>query len=445
MRKNSFWIVVLVMSLALLVSACAAPAAPAGGGEEAPAAGGATEDDPLTYWVGLTFSDEGNQMVVDRIEQFGEEKGVPVEAVVINQNEMVQKVSAAIEAGNMPDGVDIGYEFALLLAQRELLEPVDELYASIGEARGGWLNAPEANTTLPDFGGKIYGIPYGTGGDMIYRRVDVLDPAGFTEAPTTWMELSEMAAAAQQPPENYGMGFALSNVGDANQTNAMMQSFGGRVADDAGENCTLDSPEVRAFLEWITQAYEDGLFPPGVATWDGAGDNTCYQSAACVFIANPGSVYVYMRENDPELLEMTKFSAFPAGPELTVSPANTNLRVIPATSEKMELAKELVEYLLDPDFLAEYYTYAIYGAVLEDQLGFDIFQESPVHAGLSDLAVNGTPGAYPDVGNTAFAEYKTNFLTPKMVLKVVIDGKSIDEAIAETQEACQEIYDKNNQ
>ena len=238
------------------------------------------------------------------------------------------------------------------------------------------------------------------------------------------------------------MGFALSNVGDANMTTTMMQSFGGRVADDAGEMCTLDSPEVRAFLEWITTAYNDGLFPPGVATWDGAGDNTCYQSAQCIFIGNPGSVYVYMRENDQELLEATKFSAFPAGPVMQVSPANTNLRVIPSTTDKPELAQELVEYLMDPEFLSEYYAFSIYGAVLENQLDFEIFQSSPVHAGLTDLAINGTPGYFPDVNNAALAEYQTNFLTPKMVLKVVIDGKSIDEAIAETQAACQEIYDK---
>ena len=202
MLKRNVWLVGIVLVLALVVSACAAPAAPAApaaGGEEAAAGGEAvSESDPLTYWVGLTFSDEGNQMVVDRIKQFGEEKGIPVEAVVINQNEMVQKLSAAIEAGNLPDGVDIGTDFALLMAERDLLVPVDDLYAKIGEAQGGWLNAPQTNASLPDFGGTFYGIPYGTGGNVLYRRVDVLEAAGFTEAPATWMELSEMSAAGAE-------------------------------------------------------------------------------------------------------------------------------------------------------------------------------------------------------------------------------------------------------
>lgn len=444
MRKVS--LLTLCLIFIMVLASCAAPAAaPAdsGAAEPADAAAPAVSDsDPLTYWVGLTFSDTGNQLVVDRINQFGEEKGIPVEAVVINQNEMTQKVSAAIESGTLPDAVDVGLDLALLLVQRDLLVSLDDLYAKIGEDHGGWLNAASVNAQTADFGGTYYGIPYGTGGNVLFRRIDALEAAGYTEAPATWLELSEMAAAAQTPPENYGMGFALSNVGDANMTTSMLQSFGGRIADDEGKTCTIDSDATREFLTWITEAYNNDLFPPGVSTWDGAGDNTCYQSAQCVFIANPGSVYVYMRENDPELLDMTNFSAFPAGPDKMVSPANTNFRVVTSTSDKQELAQELVEYLMDDEFLAEYYQYSIYGAVLESQLDFTIFQESPVHAGLTDLALNGTPGSWPDVNNTAFAEYQTNFLTPKMVLRVVIDGMSIDDAIAETQAACQEIYDK---
>ena len=66
-----------------------------------------------------------------------------------------------------------------------------------------------------------------------------------------------------------------------------------------------------------------------------------------------------------------------------------------------------------------------------------------MHAGLLDLALNGTPPGFPDVANAALAEYETNFLTPKMVQKVVVDKKSIDAAAQETQAACQAIYDKH--
>jgi multiple sugar transport system substrate-binding protein len=330
----------------------------------------------------------------------------------------------------------------LLLSQNGNLEPLTDVYDQVGAAHGGWLKSADSANDPKDFGGERYGVPFGTSGNVLYRRADVLEPAGFADAPETWEQLGEMAVKAQKPPEYYGMGFALSNVGDGNLMTAVMQSWGGRVADDAGKQCTIDSPETRAFLTWVTGIFTQGAFPPGATTWDGAGDNTAYQSGQAVFIANPGSVYLNLLENDPELAQMTQFSALPAGPVMRVAPQGPNFRTIPTTSRFKEEAKDLLTYLADDTFMRDYFAKAIYGPVLSSQQEFPIFKESPVHQGLLDLALNGTPPGFPDVNNAAFAEFQTNFLVPKMIQRIVVDNTSIDEAVAETQSACQAIYDK---
>lgn len=448
MQRITLWALALVLVLVLAACAPVATTQPAAepaaeaAATEAPAEEAAPQEGVLTYWGGLIFSEVANQMLVDRIEQWGAEKGVDVEVVMINQNETVQRVSAAIESGTMPDALDMGTNQMLLLSQAGQLEPLDALYDEIGGMVGGWLPLSDQVTDPARFGGHRYGIPFSLGGNVLFRRADVLEPLGYTDAPATWEELSEMAAAGQNPPEHYGMGFSLSNVGDGNLTTAMMQSWGGRVADDEGKTCTLDSPEVRAFLTWITDAFNAGLFPPGATTWDGAGDNVAYQSGNALFIANPGSVYLYMRDEDPELGEGTKYSALPAGPVTRVSSVGANLRAISSTSKNKELAMDLLKYLSDPEFMKEYYFNAIYGPSAVGYQDAPIFSESAVHQGLLDLALNGTLGAYPDVDNAAFAEYQTNFLTPRMVQRVVVDGLSVDDAVLETQAACQAIYDK---
>jgi multiple sugar transport system substrate-binding protein len=396
----------------------------------------------FTYWGGLIFSEEANAMLVQRIKQWGNERGVAVDVVMINQNETVQRVSAAVEAGTMPDALDMGRDLMLLLSRNNRLDPVDDVFARIGAAHGGWLPSADAATNPKDFGGKRYGVPFGTSGNLLNRRDDLLSAGGAKDPPQTWEELSKLAATVQRPPKYYGMGFALSNVGDGNLTTSMMQAWGGRIADDAGKRCTLDSPPTRAFLKWITEAYAAGLFPPGVTTWDGAGDNTAYQSGQAIFIANPGSVYLYLKKNDPELAKGSKYSALPRGPALRVAPQNPNVRAIPTTGKNKQLARDLLVYLADDKFMAEYYGYAIYGPVLNSQKTAGVFRESPLHAGLLDLALNGTPPGFPDVANAALAEYETNFLTPKMVQKIVVDKKSIQTAVQETQAACQAIYDK---
>jgi multiple sugar transport system substrate-binding protein len=153
-------------------------------------------------------------------------------------------------------------------------------------------------------------------------------------------------------------------------------------------------------------------------------------------------VYLNLRDNDPELLAATRFSGLPAGPKMQLQPYGPNVRAIPVTSRYKDLAKDLLMYLADDEFMKEYYANAIYGPVLNSQVDFPVFKESPIHVGLLDVAKNGTPPAFPDVDNPAYAEFNSNFLIPKMIQRVVVDNVSIDDAVKETQAACQAIYDK---
>jgi multiple sugar transport system substrate-binding protein len=329
-----------------------------------------------------------------------------------------------------------------LLAKNGQLEGLDDVFAKVGEANGGWLDAAAASVDPKKYGGKIWGIPFGLSGNLINRRDDLLAPKGFTEPPKTWEEMGNMAVAINDPPNVYGAGIALSNVGDGNLTEQMLQGYGGRIADDAGKTCTIDSPETRTFMTWITDLYKKGVFPPGATTWDGAGDNKAYLAGQAGFIANPGSVYLALVKDDPDLAKVSRYSGLPAGPKLKVQPYGPNVRVIPTTSRFKDQAKDLMAYLADKAFMADYYKNAIYGPVLKNQVDAPVFKESPVHAGLLDVALNGTAPSWPDVDNPARAEFGANFLVPKMIQRVVVDNKSIDDAIKETQAACQAIYDK---
>jgi multiple sugar transport system substrate-binding protein len=221
----------------------------------------------------------------------------------------------------------------------------------------------------------------------------------------------------------------------------VMQSYGGRVANDEGTECTIASPETAAYLEWVAGAYEEGLFPPGATTWDGAGDNTAYLAGQAIFIANTGSVAIAAQQDDPELYAATSYAPLPAGPVGRIAPINPNVRAIPTSTADQERARALVEHLQNPEFLARYYAVAIYGPVLQGQAEFEAFTD-PVRAGLADLVTNGTAPGEPDVYNTAYADFSANFLVPKMVQRVVVDGVPIEQAMEETQQQGQAIYDK---
>jgi multiple sugar transport system substrate-binding protein len=397
----------------------------------------------VTYWGGLIFSDEANALIEETINQWGSDNGVETEVVMINQNETVQRVSAAVESGTMPDALDMGLDLLLLLSSQEnVLAPVDDIFTAIGDAQGGWYESVAASTDTTSIAGGRTGVPFGASGNLLLRRNDVLTEAGFETAPATWEELVTQAAAVNAPPL-YGLGLAVSNVGDGNTMMSVLQSYGGRIADDAGQTVTIDSPETRTFLEWVKGAWDQGLFPEDAATWDGAGDNNAYLSGQAAFIANTGSVAIAAQADDPELFEATAYSPLPAGPEGTISPIGPNVRAISANSQNIDAAKALIEHLANPEFMQAYFDVAIYAPVLKDQAAFPAYGgEKPVLVGLKDLVESGTPPGFPDTYNTAYGDFSANFIVPKMIQRVVVDGWDFDQAVEEAQTQGQAIYDK---
>jgi multiple sugar transport system substrate-binding protein len=397
----------------------------------------------LTYWGGLIFSDDANKLLTDTINAWGAANGVATEVVMINQNETTQKVSAAVSSNTMPDALDMGLGLARLLARQSQFSDLGDLYKKIGDAQGGWFSGPDTATDLTADGGIArVGIPFGVNGNLLLRRKDLLEPAGFTEAPKTWDELVTQAEAINKAPVS-GLGLALSNVGDANLQVAVLQSFGGRIADDAGKKVTLDTPETRLWLTWLKNAWDKGLFSPGNTTWDGAGDNQAYLSGQAGFIANTGSVGIAARKDDPELFEASAFSPLPGGPKGIISPIDVQVRAVTKASPVQDEAKALLEHLSSPEFMNAYFNVAIYGPVLQAQEKLQAFDgTNTILVGLLGLAKNGTAPAYPDVNNAAFADFGSNFLIPKLAQRVVVDGWDFDKAIAEAQTQGQAIYDK---
>ncbi|MGD9710964.1 MAG: extracellular solute-binding protein, partial [Thermomicrobiales bacterium] len=129
------------------------------------------EGESLTYWGGLIFSDDANNLLVETINAWGEENGVDTEVVMINQNETVQKVSAAVESGTMPSALDMGLDLQLLLTNTGQLIDLDDVFTTIGEAHGGWYPSLDGASMLA---GARTGVPFGPSGNLLFSRADVL-------------------------------------------------------------------------------------------------------------------------------------------------------------------------------------------------------------------------------------------------------------------------------
>lgn len=399
----------------------------------------------LTYWGGLIFSDRANRLLVETINKWGQDNGVTTEVVMVNQNETTRQVSAAMAANTMPDALDLGLDLLLLISRQNVLLPIDDVYNRVGQAQGGWYPSIADATDTTRFGASgRTGVPFGASGNLLLRRKDILQRAGITQPPATWAEMSAQGVRVNRPPI-FALGLALSNVGDGNTMVSAMQSYGGRIADDSGRTAAIKSDQTREFLRWIKDAWDRRLFPPGVTTWDGAGDNQAYLAGQAVFIANTGSVGIAARTQDPELYSQTGYSSLPAGPRGVVSPISPNVRAVSRSSRNPNAAKELIEHLSNPQFMNAYFTDAIYGPALKNQAQMAAFRnpaELPVLAGLLDLVERGTAPGAPDVYNAGYADAWANFVVPRMMQRVVVDNWDFDRAMDQAQAQIQEIYNK---
>ncbi len=417
----------------------AAAAFALGARDQARAAPAILKGSKLTFWGGLIFSDKANKLLVDEITRWGHANGVRTEVVMINQNETVQKVSAAIASNTMPDALDLGLDLLLVLSRQGVFLPLDDLYQSIGSAQGGWLAPVDKASKL---GGVRTGIPFGVSGNVLIRRNDLLSKAGFSSPPPTWDDTVAQAVKLTHPPV-YGLGLALSDVGDGNTQIGVLQSYGGRIADDSGKKAAIKSAATRDYLRWVKDAWDKKLFPPGNTTWDGAGDNNAYAAGQAVFVANTGSIGISARTDDPDLYKATLYSSLPAGPKGVISPIAPQLRSIPKSAKNPDAAKALIEHLAQPAFTNAYFASAIYGPVLQSQTKLALFNgQDPILAGLLDLVQRGTAPGYPDIYNAAFADAWNNFVVPKMIQRVVIDHWAFDRAMDEAETQTQAIYNK---
>lgn len=433
-RRKALAMVVPFVGTSLVLAACGT-----GTTSSAEGSGGGQ----LSYWYNEIFSEEANRVLEEQVHEWAAANDVDVELVAVNGNDTTTKVSAALTANQLPDLLDMNDNLLMQLGARGVMADLTTLYEEIGQEHGGWQAMIQEPDDYPAYG---LGIPFGIYGNVLFARQDLLEEAGVESLPTTWVELAEIGAQVQSPPDTYAMGFALSNSPDAEYfVETILHSYGARVADDEGTQCTLDSPETAAALSFIKDSVDQGLFPPDVAVWDGSGDNNAYQSGQAAFIQNTGSVALYLEEEDPELAESTAYSTLPAGPEHAISPATIWTHTIPAQSENRELAESLIRHLSEPENIEEYLEHSIYGPVTQDYAEFGIFQEesSPVLAGLKQLAEEGTLLAYPDTYNEAYAEYHTSFQAARMAQAVVVNGVSVPDAISDAQDACQEIYDSH--
>ena len=205
-----------------------------------------------------------------------------------------------IEGPTSPDSIEDLYTSAFLLGN----SPYDLVYMDVTWApkfaAAGWLmdlSDRMSQAELAEFfpanlnGGRyesgLYRIPFRSDAGLLYYRKDLLAQAGY-QPPETFAELIQISQALQkQDAARWGyLWQGRQYEGTAAMFVEVLQGFGGFWIDPKTHQVGLDQPAAIQAVEFLLNTIQQGISPPGVATYKEEETRQLFQSGAAVFLRN---------------------------------------------------------------------------------------------------------------------------------------------------------------
>jgi ABC-type glycerol-3-phosphate transport system substrate-binding protein len=335
-------------------------------------------------------------------------------------------------------------------AYANLLEPVDELVTSLvsehgkvllgteyaGKAKGHWTAVPTGRGTIA--------APCCARIDMFKQDVGLdvtkMYPAGASAHQAladNWTWDAFLAAADKCKKAGYPFGLPLSAQSDSvNWASSVFASHGAQLVDEEG-NITVKSDATKQALEWFKKIVP--LLPPGVFAWDNAGNNKWLISGKGALILNPPSAWAVAVADAPKVAEQLWHFPSPKGSKGRYVGTNFGFFGIWGFSTNKAAAKSLLAHLSTRSAVEQ---------MVAASMGYDI----PPYEKLRDFKTwleekppKGVNYNYPPRGdvisllsgypapNGIGSQMFAQGTICNMVARCTQQGKSIDQAIAETE------------
>ncbi|MGH3086507.1 MAG: ABC transporter substrate-binding protein, partial [Rubrobacteraceae bacterium] len=216
------------------------------------------------------------------------------------------------------------------------------------DMRSGFLEGPVESLVYED---GIYGVPWFTDAGMLYYRLDLLEEAGFSEPPSTWEEMKEMAQRVQRD-RDVRFGFVFQGASyEGGTVNGLeyIWTHGGDVLDpEDPTRVIIDGPESVEGLATQRSMVADGITPQAVATYAEMDSHAAFLNGDAVLIRNWPYMYALAGNPDESNIEREQVGVAPLpaaeGEQTSSALGGWNL-MINAASEKQDQAWEFVEFM----------------------------------------------------------------------------------------------------
>jgi len=291
------------------------------------------------------------------------------------------KLQTEYAGGQAPDVSAIQMDWTVPGASRGMFVDLNPLIERDGvDLSDLWYDmTPEWGWEGGMYGGLLYG-----GGQNLYMNTDLLGAAGIAMPAVEWT-WDDLLAAAQATTDagqtQFGLDFDL--VAPPYWSCSFIHGAGGTVLNDARDECTLNSAEARAGLQWIVDLIHTHKVMPIPGSFEGQDNPFIGGKVAFMFGGGwqEGTIRAAGFNWD--------FAPVPAHPATGVKSVQlgSNAWSLMSTSDKQDEAWELIKYISGPAGAEAMMIYGIpgYTSVIESQEFLEIHAPQDILIPVSDF------------------------------------------------------------
>jgi multiple sugar transport system substrate-binding protein len=283
-----------------------------------------------------------------------------------------QKIVAAVTSGVVPDVFRSSPDEAVaLFAWEDVLVDVSDVVETQKEefSETALLNTYCYNRLTKQR--AFYGVPDVTTACPNHVWRSLVEKAGYKieDIPKTWDAYYDFFKDVQKKLREqrvrnvYGLGFQVTTNGnDPNQLfNYFLIAYGGQNIITKDGKLHLDEPQVKEAaimaLEFVARAYKEGFVPPSALNWNDADDNNAFHAKTIVMdldgtISTEVAVLSQGKKEDYDEIVTMGLPLSNDGKPVP-SYAVGACAVIPKGAKNVEVAKELLKYLVQPQVINE--------------------------------------------------------------------------------------------
>jgi len=422
--------------------------------------------DKLTIWWAKGFYKAEDDALLAVVKKYEAKTGVKIELTWHAAQEMIPKVTAALDAGTPPD-IAYADAFNLQTAGRwafegkledisDVITPLKDRFAP-NTAEAAWLANGKTGKRA------YYGFPLKQQTLHIQYWKDILAAAGFKEndIPYTWKEYWAFWCDKVQPafrasagPAVFGVGspMGIDSVDSYKSFLAWVDAYDVKLVDDGGKVLVGDAKVRQGLIDALkdyTDLHVKGCTPPQSTGWKDGDNDLAFNGRTVVMTPNPSLSIVGKWLDDAnndklgaqqraqgrkaydELIATAGFPKKPSGSPM-LSRADVKLGAIFQASRNKPRARDFVKFLMEEDNLRPYVESALgrWFPVTKDGQKSVFWQADRQRKSIYDQFMAGTV-LFEFTWNYRFATLDSENVWAKAMHRVVNDKMPVDKAVDE--------------